>query len=100
MKPATRTKPLCNIYIGQYASKTVYMNKYIQLGCKQMKEFKAALSQGFHNTIQKTVKAMKEIKKKVETGDVAVYNTEAIYSRVTCLMNGKQVDLEDIFNPF
>ena len=34
-----------------------------------MKEFEAALPERFHNTIQKTVVTMKEMKKKVKTGE-------------------------------
>ena len=54
-----------------------------------MKEFEAALPEHFHNTIQKTVVTIKEMKKKVKTGDVVVYKTEVIYSRAMCLLNTK-----------
>ena len=37
---------------------------------------------------------MEEMKKKVKTGDVVVYNTEVIYSPVMCLLNAKQIDLK------
>ena len=46
-----------------------------------MKEFEAALPEGFHNTIQKTVVTMKEMKKKVKTRDVVVHNTDYLFSR-------------------
>ena len=62
-----------------------------------MNEFEAALPECFHNTIQKTVVIMKEMKKKVKMVDVVVYNTEVIYSRVMCLLNVKQIDLKDLF---
>ena len=62
-----------------------------------MKEFEAVLLEHFHNIIQKLVVAMKEMKKKVKTGDIVVYNTEVIYSRVMCLLNPKQIDLKDLF---
>ena len=62
-----------------------------------MKEFEAALTERFHNTIQKTVVTIKEMKKKVKTGDVVVYKTEVIYSRAMCLLNTKQIDLKDLF---
>ena len=88
---------LCNIYTGQHAPKSANVDKSVQLGSKQMKEFDAALPESFQNTIQKTVVTMKEIKKKVKTEDVVVYNTEVIYSRVVCLLNAKQVDLKDLF---
>ena len=70
------------------------MNKSVQLGSKQIREFEAALPECFHNTIQKTVVTMEEMKKKVKTGDVVVYNTEVIYSPVMCLLNAKQIDLK------
>ena len=88
---------LCNIYTGQHAPKSVNVNKSVQLGSKQMKELEAALPERFHNTIQKKVVTMKEMKKKVKTGDAVVYNTEVIYSRVMCSLNAKQSDLKDIF---
>ena len=62
-----------------------------------MKEFEAALSERFYNTIPKTVVTMKEMKKKVKTGDIVVYNTEVIYSCVMCLLNAKQIDLKELF---
>ena len=62
-----------------------------------MKEFEAVLLERFHNIIQKTVVVLKEMKKKVKTGDVVVYNTEVIYSRVMYLLNAKQIDLKDLF---
>ena len=40
---------------------------------------------------------MKEMEKKVKAGDVVVYNTEVIYSRVVCLLNAKQTGLKDLF---
>ena len=33
----------------------------------------------------------------MKTGDVVVYNTEVIYSRVMCLLNAKKIDLKDLF---
>ena len=42
------------------------MNKFVQLGSKLKKEFETALPEGFHNTIQKTVVIMNEMKKKVK----------------------------------
>ena len=59
-----------------------------------MKEFEAVLPEHCHTTIQKTVVTMKEMKNKVKTGDV-VYKIGAIYSRVMCLLNPKQIDLKD-----
>ena len=73
------------------------MNKSVQLGSKQIKEFEAALPEHFHNTIQKTVVTMKGMKKKVKTGDVVVYNTEVIYSCVMRLLNSTQINLKDLF---
>ena len=61
-----------------------------------MKEFEAVLPQRFHTTIQKTLVTMKEMEKKVKTGNV-VYNIEVVYSRVMCLLNAKQIDLKDLF---
>ena len=59
-----------------------------------MKEFETVLPEHCHTTIQKTVVTMKEMKNKVKTGDV-VYKIGAIYSRVMCLLNPKQIDLKD-----
>ena len=87
---------LSNIYTGQHATKAANVNKSVQLGSKQMKEFEAVLPQHFHTTIQKTLVTMKEMEKKVKTGNV-VYNIEVVYSRVMCLLNAKQIDLKDLF---
>ena len=70
--------------------------EHVSLRSKQMKEFEDALPERFHNTIQKTVVTIKEMKKKMKTGDVVVYNTEVIYSRVMCLLNAKKIDLKDL----
>ena len=37
---------------------------------------------------------MKEMEKKVKMGDIAVYNTEVIYSCVMCSLNAKQIDFK------
>lgn len=55
---------LCNVCNGHHAPKFVHVNKSLQLGSKQMKEFEAALPQGCYNIIQKTVVNMKETKTK------------------------------------
>ena len=62
-----------------------------------MKKSEVVLQEHFYNTIQKTVVTMKEMKKKVKTGVVVLYNKEVICSCVICLLNAKQIDLKDIF---
>ena len=40
---------------------------------------------------------MNEGKKRVKQGDTEVYNTQAIFARVMCLLSAGQINLEDIF---
>ena len=62
-----------------------------------MKKFETDVPAVFRNTFQKTVVTMKEMKTKVKTEDVVVYNAEVIYSCVMYCLNAEQIDLKYIF---
>lgn len=78
------------IFTGQRAPKFVNVNKSLQLGYKQMKEFEAALSEGFYSTIQKTVVNMKKLKKSENDGSCSVQHRSYLFLChvfVECLAN-------------
>ena len=76
---------LINIYLGKIVNGKCNVQNSVVIGSKQLKEFAESLPGGFYAAIQKKVVTMevKEKKKGSSTGN-DIYNTEMLYSRVSC----------------
>ncbi len=61
---------------------SVNVDKAVDIGTTQMKEFEEKFPDGFYETISLKVETMAITKKSFKVGDSKVYNTELIYSRV------------------
>ena len=57
----------------------------VEIGKEQMKEFYATSPDGFYSSIKKKVKLIKA-ENTCAIGDMEVYSTEVIYTRIICLM--------------
>ena len=63
-----------------------------------MGNFESQWPDCFYNPISKKVTTMANKKKGTKVGDVIIYNTEVIFSRVMCLQStGQLVNLQDFF---
>ena len=80
------------------AEKKINVNKSVEIGRKQLKQFQQNFPEGFRSTISKSVITMKEGKKSNKKKDVEVYNTEIIFSRVMYLLSAGQIDIGDLFS--
>ena len=65
------------------------MNKSVEIGIAQMKEFQRGLPGGFQDTISKLVITMKKGGKKLKKKEEIIepYNTELLFARVTYLLD-------------
>ena len=89
---------LVNIYTGEEVGEDVNVNKAVEIGQKQMKEFCSSLPQGFRERLSTKVKSMAESKKTKQISVVAPFNTELISSRVLYLLGNSQPDFTTLFN--
>ena len=89
---------LVNIYTGEEVGEDVNVNKAVEIGQKQMKEFCSSLPQGFRDRLSTKVVTMAESKKTKQISVVAPFNTELIFSRVLYLMGNNQLDFTTLFN--
>ena len=83
---------LVNIYTG---IKVENSNVY-ESGEQQHQQFEASWPDEFYNVIKKEVKTMKSGKNCSKSGEIEVFNTELIYSRVMCLLGIGRIILEDV----
>ena len=70
----------------------------VKLGEHQHQQFEASWPDGFYNIIKMDVRTMKSGKKCSKSGEIEVFNTELIYSRVMCLLSIARITLEDVLN--
>ena len=63
-----------------------------------MNDYEATWPEVFHCTITKKVITMAMTMKHVKVGSPCIFGTELIYSRLMCMMNSRDLDLEDMFS--
>ena len=68
----------------------------INIGYLQMKEFLEVLPESYSMVIPKKVCFLKQVKNSVRVGEVEIFNTEALYERIMCLIALNQVGLETV----
>ena len=89
---------LVNIYTGEEVGEDVNVNKAVEIGQRQMKEFCSSLPQWSRERLSNKVITMAESKKTKQISVVAPLNTELIFSRVLYLMGDNQLDFTTLFN--
>ena len=84
MDPVTHAAGcLINISIGQIAQPNFNVDRALEIGREQLKQFEASWPDGFYNTLSKQVVTFAERKKRLSVGESAIVDQEAIYARVT-----------------
>ena len=92
----TDVNGLVNTYTGiTVQNSNIYES--VKLGEEQRQQSEAKWPDGFSNVIKKEVRTMKSGKKCSKSGEIEVFNTELIYSRVMCLLSIGRTTLEDVF---
>ena len=85
LDPEQHPETIINVVNGMIGPSSVSVDKTIEVGTRQMKEFERKLPDGFYESIPMKIETMAATKKSLKVGDNKVYNTELIYSRVTGL---------------
>ena len=83
---------LINISNGQIAQPNVNVDRALEVGREQLKQFEALWPAGFYNTLSKQVVTFAERKKRLSVGESAIVDQEAIYA----LVNGLLVSQRDL----
>lgn len=81
---------IVSVVTGQIAPQPVNVDETVDIGTKQLKEFKSKLHEGFYDTINMKVEIMAVMKKSIVVGDTKVYDTNFIYSRVIGLQDSSR----------
>ena len=76
---------LINIITGRLSPASVNVDDSIQLGEQLMRSYEDGWPQSFHKPLSKPTVTMSISRKKVTVGDVRVFDTSLIFSRVLCL---------------
>ena len=71
------------------------MTDGVEVGKEQMKESYATLPDGFYSPTKKKVKLMKA-EKTCAIDDIEIHNTEAIYTRIICLISTSGIKIENV----
>ena len=79
MNPAGHSPEVVNIAIGKIAKDNVNVDKAVELGSKQMREFKNSWPKNLNDKLSHVVKTQIESGKYIKVGDTKVFNTELIY---------------------
>ena len=96
---ANHPPELVNVASGKInCDKNVNVEEAVALGKLQLKYFCEKLPAGFHGTLvgEVKVKVMLSDKKGMKIGDVTVYDTEAIYTRIIGLLATGQTTLDAV----
>ena len=100
MDPVTHTTGcLINISNGQIAQPNVNIDRALEVGREQLKQFEASWPDGFYNTLSKQVVTFAERTKRLSVGESAIVDREAIYyARVIgLLVSQRDLDLQQVF---
>ena len=99
LDPSKHQGNIVNIVTGEVASDDVNVHDTLRVGNEQLKEFNKQLPDGFNGTIHKKITTMSVTKKHVKVGQVKVFDTNVIYSRVLGLQaSGREIDIRDVLS--
>ncbi len=100
LEPTQHPANLVNVSTG-YINKcnAVNVEQAIDIGRQQMQTFVEKFPDSFHKTISKQVHMLKSEKKGIHFGHTQVFNTEAIYARIMCLISLGQTTLQTELSP-
>ena len=72
------------------------MDQSFTIGEQQQQEYEASWPEGFNNPLTKKVVTMSALKKHIKVGQIPVYDTTLIYSRVLGLQSTRGIDLKEV----
>ena len=99
LNPEIHPPEIVNIAIGKIAQDTVNVDKAVELGAKQMKDFENGWPNNFNNKLSRVVKTQAESRKYIKIGDAKVFDTELIYSRVIGIQaSSRDIDIKQLLS--
>ena len=97
--PEGHPPEVVNIAIGQIAKDNVIVDKAVELGFKQTKEFQNGLPKNFNDKLSRVVLTQVESRKHIKVGDNKVFNKEFIYTRVIGIQaSSKIIDIKQLLS--
>ena len=99
MNPEGHQPKLVNIEIGKIAKENVNVDKAVELGFKQIKEFENGWPKNFIDKLSRVVKTRVESGKYIKVSDNKVLNTELIYTRVIGIKaSSREIDIKQLLS--
>ena len=99
MSPNDNLPEMVNIVLGKIAQEAVNVDRAVELGSNQMKEFEQCWLKSFHEKISHKVKTQLDSQKYIKVGDTKVYDIELIFSIEICLQaSSREVDLKALLS--
>ena len=94
---SSESNGILNIVTGQIYTTDVNVDNSKEIGSNFFTQFKANLTESFHNPIPNMVNTMAVSKKRVKVGNTNVVDPDVIYSRAMILhLSGTDVDIDNI----
>ena len=99
MNPEGHPPEVVNIANEKIAQDNVNVDKAVELGSKQMKEFENGWPKKFNDKFSRVVKTHVESWKNIKVGDTNVFNTEIIYTRVIGIQESSwEIDIKQLLS--
>ena len=98
LQPSSHPDGLVNVVTGRIAPAKVNAPFALEIGQAQMQEFENSWPKGFHDVIPRKVIIMAMTKKHIKADETPVYDTELIYTRVMCLQQSRDINVEELLS--
>ena len=99
MNPEDHQPEVVNITIGKIAQDNVNVDKTVELGSKQMKEFKNGWLKNFNDKLSLVIKTHVEFRKYIKVGHTKAFTTELIYTRFIGIQgSSREVDIKQLLS--
>ena len=96
LQPDSHPPGLINVVTGRLCPDNVNVDDSVNIGTKQMNEYELHWPESFNKPLTKQVVLMSVSRKQIKIGQVSVYDTSLIYSRVKRLQQVRDINLKDI----
>ena len=91
------TDCIVNIATGAISSESVNVDKSVSIGEHQLQAFKANWPESFKSSLTKQIVTMSDSRRKIKLGEISLFDTNLIYSRVMGLIGACNIDLKTVF---
>lgn len=96
LTPSEHPSGLVNVVSGKLAPEKVNVDKAYSIGCQQLVTFEDGLPEKFYQPLSKEVVTMEVNRKSIQIGNVHVFDTTLIYSRVIALQRSRDVSMDEV----